>query len=104
MIKAKDIKWSLLAVAAVVLSVALGYGDVSGGGVKGEALSAPPQHAPLVDSIRGPSLTATKGDVLAKEYEDELEDVGGRRGGFLSTSGSFTLSSGGNTRAGNYEE
>jgi len=45
------------------------------------------------------SLVATP---LAQEYEDELE--GARRGTFLSTSGSFTLSSGGGTRAGNSEE
>ena len=52
-------------------------------------------------------LVATKGDALADEYEDELGEgrgVGARRGAFLSTSGSFTLSSGGSNRAGNSEE
>ena len=88
-------------------------GGSRGGGVvmKGEALAAPRYtplvDAPLVDSIRGGSLAATKGDALAKEYEDELDEgrgVGARRGSFLSTSGSFTLSSGGASRAGVEEE
>ena len=79
-----------------------------GGVVRGEALSAP-QHAHIANSIPGPSLVATKrGDALAKGYgEDELGEgrgVGARRGAFLSTSGSFTLSSGGGSRAGNEEE
>ena len=107
MVLSKRIPRYLLTIAAVVLSVAcmamaVSEEGVGGGVVMDEALSAP-QHAHLVDSIRGPSVAATKGDALAKEYEhDDLgEDVGARRGCFLSTSGSFTVSSGGGgSRAG----
>lgn len=45
--------------------------DGAGAVVTGEALSAP-QHAHIADSIRGPSLAATKGGALAKGDEDEL--------------------------------
>ena len=110
MLKAKDVRWSLLAIIAVMLSAGMAVMEDGAGGVvvKGEALSVPP-HAPFVDSIPGPSLEATtRGDALAKGYgEDELGEgrgVGARRGAFLSTSGSFTLSSGGGSRAGNEEE
>merc|ERR1712199_72190 len=49
------------------------------------------------DAMKDTSMTAEADDAA-----DMGEDVG-RRGGFLSTTGSFTLSSGGN-RAGNDEE
>ena len=107
MLKAKDVRWSLLAIIAVMLSAGMAVMEDGAGGVvvKGEALSVPP-HAPFVDSTRGPFLevATTRGDALAKGYEDELgEGVGARRGAFLSTSGSFTLSSGGGSRGGNEE-
>merc|ERR1712227_468796 len=54
------------------------------------------------DSTNGVATSLDADD--SAEYDDMGEGVGGRRGAFLSTSGSFTLSSGGGTRAGNEED
>merc|ERR1711934_328433 len=54
------------------------------------------------DSTNGVATSLDADD--SAEYDDMGEGVGARRGAFLSTSGSFTLSSGGNTRQGNEEE
>merc|ERR1711965_22446 len=53
------------------------------------------------DSTNGVATSLDADD--SAEYDDMGEGVGGRRGAFLSTSGSFTLSSGGGTRGGNEE-
>merc|ERR1711924_428511 len=50
------------------------------------------------DSTSGSSVSLDADD--SAEYDDMGEGVGGRRGAFLSTSGSFTLSSGGGNRGG----
>merc|ERR1711959_387485 len=50
------------------------------------------------DSTSGSSVSLDADD--SAEYDDMGEGFGGRRGAFLSTSGSFTLSSGGSNRAG----
>merc|ERR1712216_967864 len=54
------------------------------------------------DSTNGVATSLDADD--SAEYDDMGEGVGARRGAFLSTSGSFTLSSGGSGRAGNEEE
>merc|ERR1711903_160223 len=53
------------------------------------------------DSTNGVATSLDADD--SAEYDDMGEGVGARRGAFLSTSGSFTLSSGGSTRGGNEE-
>merc|ERR1712196_78579 len=50
------------------------------------------------DAMKDTSMTAE-----AEAHDDDMGEDVGRRGGFLPTTGSFTLSSGGN-RAGNDEE
>merc|ERR1712205_146899 len=50
------------------------------------------------DSTSGSSVSLDADD--SAEHDDMGEGFGGRRGAFLSTSGSFTLSSGGSNRAG----
>merc|ERR1711990_840285 len=50
------------------------------------------------DSTSGSSVSLDADD--SAEYDDMGEGFGGRRGAFLSTSGSFTLSSGGSNRSG----
>merc|ERR1711939_1253661 len=50
------------------------------------------------DSTNGVATSLDADD--SAEYDDMGEGVGGRRGAFLSTSGSFTLSSGGGNRGG----
>merc|ERR1711990_862709 len=50
------------------------------------------------DSTNGVATSLDADD--SAEYDDMGEGVGARRGAFLSTSGSFTLSSGGGNRAG----
>merc|ERR1711934_52978 len=54
------------------------------------------------DSTNGVATSLDADD--SAEYDDMGEGVGARRGAFLSTSGSFTLSSGGGTRAGVEED
>merc|ERR1712086_870972 len=54
------------------------------------------------DSTNGVATSLDADD--SAEYDDMGEGVGARRGAFLSTSGSFTLSSGGGGRSGNSEE
>merc|ERR1712196_749363 len=54
------------------------------------------------DSSNGDATSLDADD--SAEYDDMGEGVGARRGAFLSTSGSFTLSSGGGGRSGNEEE
>merc|ERR1711934_1173560 len=54
------------------------------------------------DSSNGVATSLDADD--SAEYDDMGEGVDARRGAFLSTSGSFTLSSGGNGRSGNEEE
>merc|ERR1711970_924091 len=50
------------------------------------------------DSTSGASVSLDADD--SAEYDDMGEGFGGRRGAFLSTSGSFTLSSGGSNQVG----
>merc|ERR1712100_1011245 len=56
------------------------------------------------DSTSGGSVSLDADD--SAEYDDigETTGVGARRAAFLSTSGSFTLSSGGSSNTGNSEE
>merc|ERR1712118_233109 len=59
-----------------------------------------------VQELGNTNTDAMKATSMTAEADDDADDMGvdvGRRGGFLSTAGSFTLSSGGN-RAGNDEE
>merc|ERR1712138_244745 len=59
-----------------------------------------------VQELGNTNTDAMKDTSMTAEADDDADDMGedvGRRGGFLSTTGSFTLSSGGN-RAGNDEE
>merc|ERR1711965_863168 len=54
------------------------------------------------DSTNGVATSLDADD--SAEYDDMGEGVGARRGAFLSTSGSFTLSSGGGSRGGTEED
>ena len=54
-------------------------------------------------SLLAAALFAAQSDALLSD-EDAAVDIEARRAGFLSTSGSFTLSSGGDNTGGNSED